>query len=167
MKIMREFLAFWLLKWYTVCIRTWLGIYGQIYTFAFSSFLGLLPRELLHAKGYIWLYIPPLVLIRIQYCTVHWFTVQYCTLHWCTEHYYTIHWYTVHYVQTLYITVGTSWIISETYFFVLILSVKLIICFKVTLFTQNYIFVLHTIMYLWKWVFSYLFLPVVRFFEYF
>ena len=34
--------------------------------FAFRSSLGLHPRELLQAKGYIWPYIPPLVLLRIQ-----------------------------------------------------------------------------------------------------
>ena len=44
-----------------------LGIYGQIYPFAFRSSLGLGSRKLLQAKGYIWPYIPPLVLIRIQY----------------------------------------------------------------------------------------------------
>ena len=43
-------------------------IYSQIYPFAFRSSLGLCPWELLQAMGYIWLYIPPLVLIRIQ-CT--------------------------------------------------------------------------------------------------
>ena len=56
-------------KWYTVRIRTWLGIYGQIYPFAFRSSLGLCPLELLQPKGYIWPYIPRLVLIRIQYST--------------------------------------------------------------------------------------------------
>ena len=55
------------IKWYTVRIRTQLGIYGQIYPFAFRSSLGLCPWELLQAKGYIWPYIPPLVLIQIQY----------------------------------------------------------------------------------------------------
>ena len=38
----------------------------------FRSSLGLRPRELLQAKGYIWLYIPPLVLIRIQYSQSCW-----------------------------------------------------------------------------------------------
>ena len=63
---MRELLALWLLKWYTVCIRTGLRIYGQIYPFAIRSSLGLRPWELLQAKGYICPYIPPLVLIWIQ-----------------------------------------------------------------------------------------------------
>ena len=36
-------------------------MYGQIYPFAFRSFLGLRPRELLQEKGYIWPYIPTLV----------------------------------------------------------------------------------------------------------
>ena len=40
-----------------------------IYPFAFRSSLGLRHRELLQTKGYIWQYIPPLVLIRIQYNT--------------------------------------------------------------------------------------------------
>ena len=63
---MRELLPLWLLKWYTVRIRTRLGIYGQIYPFAFRGSLELRPRELLQAKGYIWPYIPPLFLIRIH-----------------------------------------------------------------------------------------------------
>ena len=50
MKLLRELWALWLLNWYTVCIRTQLGKYGQIYPFA-----------------RIWPYILPLVLIRIQY----------------------------------------------------------------------------------------------------
>ena len=36
---------------YTVRFRTQLGIYGQIYPFAFRSSLGLCPRELLQTKG--------------------------------------------------------------------------------------------------------------------
>ena len=48
MRLIREFLALWLLKWYA---RTQLGIYGQIYPFVFRSSLGLCPRELLQAKG--------------------------------------------------------------------------------------------------------------------
>ena len=51
MRLMRELLALWLLKWYTVRIRTQLGIYGQIYRFAFKSSLMHCPRELLQAKG--------------------------------------------------------------------------------------------------------------------
>ena len=43
-----------------------LKIYGQIHASASRSSLGLRPRELLQAEGYIWPYIPPLVLIRIQ-----------------------------------------------------------------------------------------------------
>ena len=35
----------WYLKWYTVCIRIRLGIYGQIYPFTFRSSHGLCPRE--------------------------------------------------------------------------------------------------------------------------
>ena len=69
MRLMGYSLAGWFFKWYTVRIRTWLGIYGKIYPFAFRSSLGLCPWELLQAKGYIWLYIPCLVLIRIQYAT--------------------------------------------------------------------------------------------------
>ena len=69
MSLMMELLTLLLLKWYTVPIRTWLGIHGQIYPFAFRSSLGLSPRELLQTKGYIWPYIPPLILIRIQYIT--------------------------------------------------------------------------------------------------
>ena len=68
--IMRESWAYWLFKWYTVRIRTRLGIYGKTHPFAFRSSLGLRPRTLLQAKGYIWPYITPLVLIRIQYSTV-------------------------------------------------------------------------------------------------
>ena len=56
-----------MLKWYNVCIRTWLGIYGKIYPSAFRSSLRLRSQELLQAMGYIWPYIPPLILIRIQY----------------------------------------------------------------------------------------------------
>ena len=63
---MRELLALWLLKWYTARIKTRIRIYGHIYPFAFRSSLGLPPPELLQAKGYIWPYIPSLVLIRIQ-----------------------------------------------------------------------------------------------------
>ena len=56
-----------LLKCYTVCIRTRLGISSQIYTFTFRSSLGLRPWQLLQAKGYIWPYIPRLVLTLVQY----------------------------------------------------------------------------------------------------
>ena len=59
MRLSRELLARWLLKRYTVRIRTRGGMYSQIYPFTFGSSL--------RAKGYIWPYIPPLVLIRIQY----------------------------------------------------------------------------------------------------
>ena len=45
-------------------------IYGQWYPFAFKSSLGLCPWKLLQTKGYIWPYIPPLALIRIQYIEV-------------------------------------------------------------------------------------------------
>ena len=51
-------------------MRTRLGIYGQIYPSAFRSSLGLRPRELLQAEGDIWPYIPPLVLIQIQYTCI-------------------------------------------------------------------------------------------------
>ena len=61
-----------MLKWYNVCIRTRVGIYGQIYPSAFRSSQGLRPWELLQAEGYIWRYIPPLVLIRIQYHLPKW-----------------------------------------------------------------------------------------------
>ena len=64
---MRELLPLWPSKWYTVLIRTQIRICGQIYSFAFRSSIGLCPRELLQVKGYIWPYIPPLVLLRIQY----------------------------------------------------------------------------------------------------
>ena len=40
MRLMRELLAVWLVKWYTASIRTQLRIYGQIYPFAFRSSLG-------------------------------------------------------------------------------------------------------------------------------
>ena len=60
-----------MVKWYTVRTRTRLGIYGQIYPFAFRSSRGRSPLELLQTKGYIWPYIPPVVLIRIQYIIQH------------------------------------------------------------------------------------------------
>ena len=68
--IMRESWAYWLFKSYNVHIRTQLGIYSKTHPFAFRSSLGLRPRTLLQAKGYILQYITPLVLIRIQYSTV-------------------------------------------------------------------------------------------------
>ena len=48
---------------YCICIRTRRGIYGQIYPFAWKKF----QREVLKAKGYIWLYIPSWVLIQTLY----------------------------------------------------------------------------------------------------
>ena len=48
---MRELLVFLFLKWYTVRMRTQLGIYSQIYPFALRSSLGLRPWELLQGKG--------------------------------------------------------------------------------------------------------------------
>ena len=114
MRLMSELLALWLLKWYTVRIRTQLGIYGQIYPFAFRSSLGLRPRELLQAKGYIWPYIPPLVLIRIQYtrslystpphCTVNSVTIQYYPSMSNTLCYYTVQFVTVQYTLLMYRT---------------------------------------------------------------
>ena len=67
MTLVRELLALWLLKLYNVRIRTQFGIYAQIYLFTFRISNGLRPWELLQNKEYIWPYIPPLVLIRIQY----------------------------------------------------------------------------------------------------
>ena len=67
MRLVGELLALLRSNWYTVCIRTQFRLYGQIYPLAFRSSLGLRPGELIQAKGYIWPYFPPLVLIRIQY----------------------------------------------------------------------------------------------------
>ena len=47
---------------YCISIRTRGGINGQIYPFAWRSWRGQSPRELLRAKGYILLYIPSWVL---------------------------------------------------------------------------------------------------------
>ena len=55
-------------KWYTVRIRTWLEMYGQIYPFTFRLSIGLCPRELFQAKGYIWPYNLCLVLLRTGSC---------------------------------------------------------------------------------------------------
>ena len=51
---MRELLSLWLIKWYIVHIRTWLGIHGQINPFAFRSSLGLRPWELWLFQKKLW-----------------------------------------------------------------------------------------------------------------
>ena len=53
--------------WYCIPIRLRGGIYSQIYPFSRRSSRGRSPRELLKAKGYIWMYIPSWVLIRTVY----------------------------------------------------------------------------------------------------
>ena len=52
---------------YCISIRTRQEIYGEIYPFAWRSSRGQSQKELLKAKGYIWLYIPSWVLILTQY----------------------------------------------------------------------------------------------------
>ena len=86
-EIKEEIMSLMIVKWFTVRIRAQLGIYGQIYPFPFRSFLGLCPRELLQAKGFIWSYIPPLVLIRIQYNTAQYSTIQYNSVQCSSMHY--------------------------------------------------------------------------------
>ena len=52
---------------YCMRLNTRQGIHSQIFPFAWRSFRGLSPRELLKENGYIWPYIPSWVLLRTVY----------------------------------------------------------------------------------------------------